>query len=153
MDDCRLYFIYWEDDKDFQENELEEVHDEIDSLKKGCELIGINVSKIQADIAVLQGRLDNTKVDKILTKRFEDAVRSSEDCPMDNAQDDQGEGSSDSGDQSETDSDCSTCTQSVGETDTYVSKFHIALLPGLPTHFLFLAHRNLRTKATKTPGN
>ncbi|MCJ1345992.1 hypothetical protein MMC31_004203 [Peltigera leucophlebia] len=125
MEDCRQMEV--DDDKGSEGNGLEEVHNEITSLKKGCELIGTNVSKIQADMAVLQGRLDNTKVNRIqadlqaLTKRFDDATRSPqriEDCPMHNAQDDQEEGSTDSGDEPETDSDCSTCTQSVVETAT-----------------------------------
>lgn len=152
MEDCRQMEV--DDDKGSEGNGLEEVHNEITSLKKGCELIGTNVSKIQADMAVLQGRLDNTKVNRIqadlqaLTKRFDDAVRSPqriEDCPMHNAQDDQEEGSTDSGDEPETDSDCSTCTQSVVETATYVSKFHIALLPGLASSYHYFSSIPTRT--------
>lgn len=136
-------------------NELEEVHGEINSLKAGCELIGQNVSKIQADMKLLQGRLqDNRKVNEIQTdllalkERFQDVSSSSQqakDCHMDNARDDPEEGSSDSGDESETDADCSTCTEPVGETAMYVSKSHLALPPGISYLLLFSYSTPTRT--------
>lgn len=121
-----------------QLEKFEEIVGVVNSMNAGYKQLGSKVEKVQADMKVLKEKLAKNKVDKIqadqivLQGRLEEvasSLRKMEECQktdLDNDEDSESdgeeihEGSTNSGDKSKTDS---TCTQPIGETARYVSKF------------------------------